>query len=496
LGRGGYDLVDSMEEVGDGRGEWVKEVRPQPSFWPLQVWWPQFNGKSPQYRCGGSVLSFALAACMLCCAGLLALVAMRRTPEAHSGPGINSKVAIVRDPKSAFVTYDCDTHSDRSDSWSEERRDWCCERGHGSSRDCPLRGSSTTWSIHDCVAGYANWRRIWSLGKQEFCCTHFERGCATHPSSATSTTTTEALLATTAGCKARCTFAGQGASCGDLILKLAKGRFPGDLDSCSLAQQLVLQQCPVCSACDPGCNAQPPYDCDAGMERQWSTSKTEWCCLHKGIACSPLTPVPLMSGAQGCMGTCTRGGRSASCSERIQSVADEHAGRADACIGAISTVMRQCPICSLCPLAASGCVALPAAGTKSALAASSRDGGIPLLHGEQEAMWKAPRSSMKDTPATVSTGATVAIAATVSLAPSPREEVESTAGVRGLSTTTMPSSSESMSTRASTSTGSSCAECATDTFDGRLCTPERRSRCCEVHSVGCPTEAPRHGSQH
>ncbi|CAJ1337675.1 unnamed protein product [Effrenium voratum] len=98
-------------------------------------------------------------------------------------------------------------------AWSTPKKDWCCSHFQ---RGCAPE-VTTTLLPYDCYAGYENWQNGWSDSKKRWCCDRFSKGCAHVQSSA-------------------------------------------------------------------------PFDCDAGVsrwERGWPVSKKRWCCVHAQRACDP-----------------------------------------------------------------------------------------------------------------------------------------------------------------------------------------------------------------
>lgn len=105
--------------------------------------------------------------------------------------------------------------------WSVAKRAWCCAHG---GRGCPTGPPAptpppTTSLPFDCAAGFHNWQAGWSGGKKAWCCSHASKGCPPPPA--------------------------------------------------------------VTTTC-------PPLDCNIGFSNWkagWTPLKKEYCCKHEGKAC-------------------------------------------------------------------------------------------------------------------------------------------------------------------------------------------------------------------
>mmetsp|Transcript_47632 Transcript_47632/g.101907 ORF Transcript_47632/g.101907 Transcript_47632/m.101907 type:complete len:664 (+) Transcript_47632:59-2050(+) len=154
----------------------------------------------------------------------------------------------------------------------------------------------------------------------------------------------------------------------------------------------------------------------AAKAAAWTPEQRLWCCLHKGVGCTP-TPLPkaakdvkdeedgkekettsASSGtsmttiltttrpapaqvAKGCDTICHYLGKSATCKQRVQfAMQNRFLGTPNPCMSAHSVVQSQCKVCSVCSAAAVGC-ALPAWSTApkppSALPAAKVPAGAP-----------------------------------------------------------------------------------------------------------------------
>jgi len=78
--------------------------------------------------------------------------------------------------------FDCSSHGNRSNSWSEAQRAWCCR--HESTVGCgTLQEALHANNGHsfNCLADVASWRSDWSIKKQDWCCRHKGLGCRAPP---------------------------------------------------------------------------------------------------------------------------------------------------------------------------------------------------------------------------------------------------------------------------------------------------------------------------
>mmetsp|Transcript_104754 Transcript_104754/g.208136 ORF Transcript_104754/g.208136 Transcript_104754/m.208136 type:complete len:264 (-) Transcript_104754:58-849(-) len=78
--------------------------------------------------------------------------------------------------------FDCSTHGNRSDSWPEAQRAWCCRRkvvvGCDAVQNVPPPDDEPSFN---CLANIANWRGDWTPEKQDWCCQHKGLGCRAQP---------------------------------------------------------------------------------------------------------------------------------------------------------------------------------------------------------------------------------------------------------------------------------------------------------------------------
>lgn len=185
------------------------------------------------------------------------LVAVTTTPRYHCWDVIAVPDGVARVP---------DGH--RRD-WSDAKAAWCCEnRGigcvttttlampssnpveidHGSRKDSSLISTSVQY---DCKAGHPH---LWPVGKTDWCCHHFSRGCSAPPTSHFD-------------CDA-----GFAEELADLRWTHAKK------DWC-------------CKYYRRGCASSLSYNC-ATYASTWSNGKKAWCCYHQNLGCPTTTSKP------------------------------------------------------------------------------------------------------------------------------------------------------------------------------------------------------------
>jgi len=98
-------------------------------------------------------------------------------------------------PEEPITTYNCvefpanlplaawgDITLEPVESWSSDKRDWCCRhehRGCGSeiARASQTVEKTTNSSEYDCHADFWGWMVNWGEEKKEWCCRHEQRGC-------------------------------------------------------------------------------------------------------------------------------------------------------------------------------------------------------------------------------------------------------------------------------------------------------------------------------
>jgi len=186
--------------------------------------------------------------------------------------------------------YDCNVgYINWEQGWSLDKKTWCCaEKQLGCIPSHP----------YDCEVGYENWQDEWSFGQKVWCCEKQGRGCPSKPapwvpvqsSAPTSPPSTppapvepyvcedglsmaetgwsadkkrwccanKHLGCPTTGCDVPCVFDHVSHTCAERVLWSASHTFIAQENSCALAMDLVLQQCPMCNTCtfqDAGCQA-------------------------------------------------------------------------------------------------------------------------------------------------------------------------------------------------------------------------------------------------
>jgi len=115
-------------------------------------------------------------------------------------------VKVEEDVRAISLAFDCDEgYWNWEKGWSQAKQDWCC---YHRARGC----ATTSVMPYDCDAGFSTWTAGWSLSKKHWCCHHYNKGC-------------------------------------------------------------IVSQ---------------PYDCDAGFSKWqagWSAGKKDWCCTHHRRGC-------------------------------------------------------------------------------------------------------------------------------------------------------------------------------------------------------------------
>lgn len=113
----------------------------------------------------------------------------------------------------------------------------------------------------------------------------------------------------------------------------------------------------------------PKFDCETGYANwttAWTAEQQTWCCNHVHRGCwvvngtagssnttAPTTPPPQAA----CDTMCTYTGETYSCTQRILFASTHQVGASspNSCAAALSIVVKDCPACSACPLAETGC---------------------------------------------------------------------------------------------------------------------------------------------
>jgi len=207
--------------------------------------------------------------------------------------------------------YDCHDMISMLD-WCEEQRTWCC---HFQGIGCPMSTPTATVSTiatrtslpYDCKRGT---EEQWSNSKAAWCCARFGRNCPV-------------LTTTKAGAPAT-----------------TKDHAPATIPA---SAPVVLSP-----------TTSPAFACDVARPA-WPAQEVAWCCANRHIGC-PASPVP----SEGCDTLCDVGGELASCRSRIRWASlNEFTWELDACTQAHLEVLRECPVCGICSLAAAGCAARP-----------------------------------------------------------------------------------------------------------------------------------------
>lgn len=183
----------------------------------------------------------------------------RAAVERRAAPAPNASVGTVDESHNCSAGY-----GDWTRSWPPEKRAYCCFFYR---RGCPEASALTTFppeplttspepptassEPYDCLAGFFNWGSQWSMEKQDWCCLHHQRGCATLPPSRQPASSAAPVFAMRppAGCAALCSFGGQHFPCESRMHFAALHEFSGQPDACKMAWDRVRSQCLWCASC-------------------------------------------------------------------------------------------------------------------------------------------------------------------------------------------------------------------------------------------------------
>lgn len=351
-GRGGYEQVQTYQYVGEGRGTFDK--REGVTYgWQMRgcciclsvliavglgvlIFEPLFQNEYQDAYVGAHHISSGLT--YTCSSSVSHWMTQWSTRHKewccrHHG----------RFCDTATQPYDCQAgFTNNGQGWPEGKKFWCCKY-YG--RGC---ATTTTSPQYDCDAGFANWERGWSDGKKSWCCARRQRGCPDP-------------------CGNSCSLHGQNHTCKNRIQYMADHNFKGTANACQLGHTEVLRECPACHQCstaNSGCRApvtttSEPHDCQAGLsnaQQGWSNAKKAWCCHHKKLGCAVPATTTRPPTLDGCNTHCNSGGRDLTCGERIREAARTTTrSEPNPCVAALSSVYRECSVCTVCSMQASGC---------------------------------------------------------------------------------------------------------------------------------------------
>jgi hypothetical protein len=392
-GRGGYEKVPMYNYVGHGQGNFDKqELRPSRGtlFW--------------KWCCLCPLTLVALAVCSWCLLpGRIAeevfsvqVVAVPVAQEAH--PWNRSDPMMPMDGGGCIGVngthaYDCHVGNASSEmDWPREKTAWCCQCV---ARGCPSKVAQATPAermpvvVHVAPSG--------SLPRSRGC----DEGCnffdGWHTCSARIQYHASAIQKTDA-CKLSHGFVQAScANCSQCSLQEALSRCsvprsqPGPTPT---AQAAALRS--RSGAPQPHLGQDKLFNCKAEPESDWSTSKKLWCCTYERLGCLPNVTAQATASQEaapegeaaaaagavmrelGCSRACTFEGMTATCRQRVRYVArHKFRGQATPCVLSQELVLRQCPSCSGCALADTGCDTLVAVPGSTPGTTSEVPGTVP-----------------------------------------------------------------------------------------------------------------------
>lgn len=152
-------------------------------------------------------------------------------------------------------------------SWTPERRNYCCEKMGLACIPTTTSTSTVTGSwIYDCETGYEDWEAQWTAERASYCCNMLQRGC-------TSTSTTSTVTTTS-------TFTGTSTTTTTMTVTRSTTTITETTTSTMTVTTSTSTVTTTTSAAF--------YDCTAGAaawKTGWSDEKKEWCCTHGGTGC-------------------------------------------------------------------------------------------------------------------------------------------------------------------------------------------------------------------
>jgi len=345
-GAGDFKEVKEYSHVGDGNGEWEKEIIETPIGWRLRPCFTNFIIAFIALSVVGFVCLVVAGIGTMMSKGTDSTTAVRlrlRSPSAQPSDddcdsAEDNLTAVTKDlccrrlaklcPTTATPNqFDCNAgRSSWESAWSDAKKDWCC----GFSREECTKAAKKQNTMQDavqslpfdCGVGMDNWKKDWSAAKKRWCCDKFSRGCESplyECDDELDKWTTEWSEMKIAWC---CT-------------NSQKGCAPGKERTESRTK-----------ATDQG------FNCSAGphnFKTAWSQEKKAWCCEHDSIGCAN-------SAEKGCDQECWYNGWNSTCTSRIKWLETHNASQASACHWAHDTVMEECgDMCTGCSAKSFGC---------------------------------------------------------------------------------------------------------------------------------------------
>eukprot|EP00435_Cladocopium_sp_Y103_P065540 s608_g27.t1 len=232
---------------------------------------------------------------------------------------------------------DCETHYQNGlwqKYWDADHAALCCAK---MGRGCPMH-DEPSWDVppaprpqfhYNCNEGFSNWYWGWSSHKKDWCCSRVGKGC---PGTWHGSYHFHAHMVHGVGHAH-----GKIYDCGAGFSNWMQGWSDSKKDWC-------------CKRESRGC---VKFHCsgEASAWHSWGDRQKEYCCANFQKGCPRTTLSPLK-----CDATCTVGGETSKCSDRIHWVANHVFGaKSNKCALAYSKVQVECDICRACTIQAAGC---------------------------------------------------------------------------------------------------------------------------------------------
>mmetsp|Transcript_83557 Transcript_83557/g.147745 ORF Transcript_83557/g.147745 Transcript_83557/m.147745 type:complete len:352 (-) Transcript_83557:165-1220(-) len=274
-GKGGYEMVETLVYVGEGKGTYNKQAPPPQEKPPtVKISW--------QRRLYMTTLVLFLSAGILSLIASLVLGPKKATSHpsstgasAAAAPPVPVSPGSRTDPRHDGFLGPVQSRSkvtqevhrcDESESKSAEEKQWCCSyKGLG----CPEMA---------CKSGLDNWRHAWSPGKKIWCCKHHAVGCIDEVAPAVLPT---AVVAPAAPPAPAATPAH--AALHSKPTPQPPAKQPADV----VAFGGGAAQAPHAKGKESS-KPKLAYDCISGKDnwrKGWSEKKQDYCCWHTGTGC-------------------------------------------------------------------------------------------------------------------------------------------------------------------------------------------------------------------
>ncbi|CAJ1328332.1 unnamed protein product [Effrenium voratum] len=263
-------------------------------------------------------------------------------------------------------------------SFGAEKKAWCCKNegrceGLGSHKPV-LTTTNCPDAIHEGSEEYCNSPiGTWPEQKKDYCCTHFERGCADmrfdcdlelHSFERSWSEKKKAWCChhEKKGCPPalNCNTAPTSWSDEKQHICCHMHHIGCDLYQCRDATSpnswTHTRRDWCCRMQDIGCVG---FDCRVGVatwEQSWHQQKKEYCCRTAKVGCPPAPPPPPPPPTPRCDVQCNWDGQSVACRDRIKYAASHRfANQQHACTAAHHLVAGECSHCGQCTVEMSGC---------------------------------------------------------------------------------------------------------------------------------------------